>query len=380
MQAVVPADVATPLPFLEHYSENDGPAQLVVCEQFPFRIGRSEQAEHVIYSGQVSKLHAAIDFDGNGYTISDLKSTNGTFVNGQRITVVPLRDGDIVHIAHKEFRFGVMPVAPSAQVPDDRATTPVARGEPLSVIYGRAALQEVLLKQNVRVVFQRIVDLKSEATVGYEALGRGTHEQLSPNPAQMFQLAEKCGMAMQLSRLFRLVAFREAHRISGALCFFFNVHPSEMDDKNFVNTLEQAAMTARDHQRLVMEVHEDCVSDVAGMRKLRDRLHALGIGLAYDDFGAGQSRLAELAEAPPDFLKLDMKLMRGIDQAPARQEIVGALTEISSRLGVRVLAEGIETIEEAECCRRLGCHWAQGFLFGRPAPSGTFPTSGLPKP
>ena len=137
------------------------------------------------------------------------------------------------------------------------------------------------------------------------------------------------------------------------------------------------ALLARQNNTMIIPSN---VSDVAGMRKLRDRLHALGIGLAYDDFGAGQSRLAELAEAPPDFLKLDMKLMRGIDQAPARQEIVGALTEISSRLGVRVLAEGIETIEEAECCRRLGCHWAQGFLFGRPAPSGTFPTSGLPKP
>ena len=158
---------------------------------------------------------------------------------------------------------------------------------------------------------------------------------------------------------------------------FFNVHPAEMDDKNFVNSLEQAARAVPREHRLVMEVHEDCVSNVPEMRRLRDRLHAMQVGLAYDDFGAGQSRLAELAEVPPDFLKIDMKLIRGIDQSAARQDIVGALTEISTRLGVRVIAEGIETTEEAECCLRLGCHWAQGFLFGRPIPSATTPQKRL---
>jgi EAL domain-containing protein (putative c-di-GMP-specific phosphodiesterase class I) len=371
MSAEASTSAATTPPFLEHYSENDGPAQIVVCERFPFNIGRSKRANYVIYSGQVSKLHAAIDYDGTNYTIRDLGSMNGTFVNGQRITVVTLHDGDIIHIAHKEFRFGVTLVVQSLPLAMISDTAPAERGEPLSVIYGRSALQEVLLHQHVRIVFQRIVDLKTETTVGYEALGRGTHDHLSANPVQMFDLAEKCGLATQLSRLFRLIAFREAHRFSGALKFFFNVHPAEMDDKDFVNSLEQAALTVREDQQLVMEVHEDCVSDVAGMRRLRDRLKSLGIGLAYDDFGAGQSRLAELAEAPPDFLKLDMKLIRGIDQSPARQDMVGALIEVAVRLGVRVLAEGIETAEETACCRRLGCQWAQGFLFGRPVPSAT---------
>ncbi len=365
-------------PFLEHYPEQDGPVQLVVCQCFPFRIGRSEEAEHVIYSGQVSKLHAVIEFRGDGFYLRDLKSTNGTFLNGQRITDAPLRFGDIIHVAQKEFRFGVIPEQLASAARVDLDTAPVQRGLPLSVIHGRAALQEVLLQQHVRVVFQRIVDLASEATVGHEALGRGTHEHLSPNPAQLFHLAEKCGMATQLSRLFRLIAFREANRMTGALSFFFNVHPTEMDDSNFVNSLEQAAMVVSNDHRLVMEVHEDCVSDVPAMQKLRDRLHAMEIGLAYDDFGAGQSRLSELAEVPPDFLKIDMKLIRGIDRAPARQDIVGALADVSVRLGVRVLAEGIETAEEAECCRRLGCQWAQGYLFGRPIPPATPPQPSLP--
>ncbi len=379
MHSQTPTISSMVLPYLEHYPEHDGPVQLVVCERFPFRIGRSEQAECVIYSNQVSKYHAAIECCGDAYTIRDLGSTNGTYVNGARVTESPLRDGDIIHIAHKEFRFSVMPEqAPPTDATDvGVATTPVQRGEQLSVIHGRAALQEVLIQQHVRVLFQRIVDLTTEETVGHEALGRGTHEQLSPNPAQLFHLAEKCGLATQLSRLFRIIAFREAKKISGAMRFFFNVHPTEMEDKNFVNSLEQAMQTVPKEHRLVMEVHEDCVSDVSKMRRLRDRLHAMRIDLAYDDFGAGQSRLAELAEVPPDFLKIDMSLIRGIDQSAARQDIVGALTDSSARLGVRVLAEGVETTEEADCCRRLGCHWAQGYLFGRPIPSATIPQNGL---
>jgi len=194
-------------------------------------------------------------------------------------------------------------------------------------------------------------------------------EELSRNPAELFQLAEKCGMAVQLSQLFRLVALQEAVQLDGSLCFFLNVHPAEMAKMEFVNSVGATVLGFDPSQRLVMEVHENYVSDAPTMRRLRERLNALRIGLAYDDFGTGQARLRELAEVPPDFLKLDMKLIRGIDAAPARKAVVRALTEVAARLGVRVLAEGVETAEEAECCRQLGCHWAQGFFFGHPMPA-----------
>jgi EAL domain-containing protein (putative c-di-GMP-specific phosphodiesterase class I) len=352
--------------YLEHYQENHGPAQIVEFNRFPFHVGRSEKADLSIYSCQVSKHHAVIDCRGGRFGLRDLGSTNGTFVNGQRVTESPLRDGDIIHFAHKEFRFSVISLStPLKKI--EIETTPMQKGLPISVICGRQALQEVLLRQLVRVVFQPIVDLQTQSNMGYEALGRGTHEELSQSPAQLFHLAEKCGLATHLSRLFRLVALREVHAITGPSSLFFNVHPAEMDDFDFLNSLGEVDVRPRAGQQMVMEVHENSVCDVSAMRRLRDRLHELGIGLAFDDFGAGQARLAELADAPPDFLKIDMKLIRGIDRAPSRQHIVGSLTELCSRLGVRVLAEGIETAEEADCCRRLGCHWGQGFLFGSPA-------------
>jgi EAL domain-containing protein (putative c-di-GMP-specific phosphodiesterase class I) len=373
MQAQSPQTSETKvLPFLEHHPENDGLAQRVICSHFPFQIGRSETADHVIYSRRVSKEHAAIEAAAEGFTIRDLGSTNGTFVNGQRITCVPLREGDIIHVAHKEFRFGVMPTATPADTKPIH-TDRVDDNLPISVIYGREVLQDILREQQVRSVFQPIVDLATGATMGYEALGRGTHDELSPNPGELFRLAEKCGMARQLSLLFRMVAFKEVAQLTGSHYFFFNVHPSEMEDLEFVNSLGEALTGFGAGRRMVLEVHENFVSDTRAMRRLRDRFDTLGVGLAYDDFGAGQARLTELAEVPPDFLKLDMKLIRGIDEASGRQDVVRALTEVSTRLGVRVIAEGVETAQEAECCRRLGCHWAQGFLFGHPLPADMLP-------
>jgi EAL domain-containing protein (putative c-di-GMP-specific phosphodiesterase class I) len=141
----------------------------------------------------------------------------------------------------------------------------------------------------------------------------------------------------------------------------------------------EAVVEGLGHRRpVVLEFHEEAVADVAAMRRWRDRLHGLGLHLAYDDFGAGQSRLAELTEVPPDFIKLDQSLIRGLHQAQARQELVRALTRVSTDLGIRLIAEGIEAAEEAEVCRDLGCHFAQGYFFGRPQPLTPVPVSATP--
>ena len=93
----------------------------------------------------------------------------------------------------------------------------------------------------------------------------------------------------------------------------------------------------------------------------------LGLQFAYDDFGAGQARLIELSDIPPDYLKFDRGMIEGIESATPRQEMVSALLRVVRRLGVRVIAEGVETELVATICQRLGCDLGQGYLFGRPA-------------
>jgi len=96
----------------------------------------------------------------------------------------------------------------------------------------------------------------------------------------------------------------------------------------------------------------------------------MNVGLAYDDFGAGQARLFELAEAPPHYLKFDRRFVTGIDHAPvSRQRLVASLVAAARELLVSTVAEGVETAAEAATCMRAGFSHAQGYHFGRPAPA-----------
>jgi len=128
---------------------------------------------------------------------------------------------------------------------------------------------------------------------------------------------------------------------------------------------------------IVVEIHESAVTEPAAIKQLKAELQSLGIELAYDDFGAGQARLLELAEVPPDFLKFDIGLIRGIDQAsPPMQKVVRSLVSVGNDIGVICLAEGIETEGEKACCIDLGFTLGQGYLLGKPAPAAIWKDQG----
>lgn len=123
------------------------------------------------------------------------------------------------------------------------------------------------------------------------------------------------------------------------------------------------------HLDLILELHESALGQPAVMASLRDRLSEINVGLAYDDFGSGQARLLELAQAPPQNLKLDRRFIAGIDKGPpARRRLLASLVAASRELLVKTVAEGVETAVEAEACIRLGFTYAQGYYFGRPVP------------
>jgi EAL domain-containing protein (putative c-di-GMP-specific phosphodiesterase class I) len=118
-------------------------------------------------------------------------------------------------------------------------------------------------------------------------------------------------------------------------------------------------------RQLTLELHESAVTHPGRVLELRAALADAGMSLAYDDFGAGQARLLELSEAPPDFLKLSMRLIHGIDTAPpSRHRVLGSLVALARELGTRTIAEGIETPAEAAACASLGFDLAQGYHFG----------------
>jgi len=354
------------VPFLEH-QQKGRPPHRIKLHKFPFRIGRSPRADHVIYSQEVSTLHAEIVRDGDDFVLRDLGSTNGTFVNAERTMQHSLRAGDIVHIASEEHRFGFT----DGPKPDDvESTLAWNPGEARPDMRETHDLGRVFALRAVSAVFQPIVRLTDGARVAYETLGRVTIEQGRYSIGDTLRIASERGQAARLSRLIREVAVSEMrHLPEKPISIFFNLHPAEMLDLDEVaSELRRVAEALAVDQEAVLEIHESAVTDPKAMRIIRERLRERQIGLAYDDFGAGQSRLMELVEVPPDYLKLDMSLVRDIDRSPKRQDLVGALVTVMCDLGIEVIAEGIERGEEAETCRQLGCSLGQGYFFGRPAP------------
>jgi EAL domain-containing protein (putative c-di-GMP-specific phosphodiesterase class I) len=356
-------------PYLERYAEHGGPVERVWLVKLPFSIGRSETNDHTVYSSKVSNEHALIVRIGDRYAIRDLSSTNGTFVNGSRVTEQCLSDGDIIFLAHVEFCFRQQPVTGMRErdaMGVVERTQLVDSEPPTSVIAGRRLLREMIESEAVESVFQPIVDLATREIIGYEALGRGKHCDLDRSPAVLLQLAEQCEMVIELCQVFRRVALRSSTRLPHGAKLFLNVHGRELASLGLHGALAQVQPLAPD-RRIVIEIAESSVTNVAAMARHREDMDALGFEFAYDDFGAGQARLLELCDIPPHYLKLDRTVVHGIEEAKPRQDIVEAFVKVVQAIGVKVIAEGIETEKGAEICRRLGCHHGQGYLFDPPA-------------
>jgi EAL domain-containing protein (putative c-di-GMP-specific phosphodiesterase class I) len=121
--------------------------------------------------------------------------------------------------------------------------------------------------------------------------------------------------------------------------------------------------------KLGMELHENTITNVKMMKRLRSMLNELDMLLVYDDFGAGQSRLIELLDSVPDILKFDIALIHNIQlRSDISRSIVETLVKMANDAGIRTVAEGVESSEEAAACKSIGFELAQGYFFGYPTP------------
>ena len=353
---------------LLHRPDAGDAAVRVSLTPLPFRIGRSPEVDLVLESPRVSKLHAEIDANGRGYLIRDLGSRNGTFVNGERLHGERKLDpGDVEHGAHRELEL-VLAEGDEA-LRDDSTLAGQPHGSDADYYKGTRDLHRILSGRRVRAVFQAITSLLDGTVVGYEALGRHTLSSAEYDATSLFRIAGERGKATELSGIMRAAALSDVPALPAAgERVFMNVHPAEMLAGGLLDELARAAAVLGPDRRLVAEIHEAAIVDTSTMRALRAELFARNIELAYDDFGAGRARLMELAEVPPDFLKLDMSLIRNIDESPNRQELVAALVCVMREAGVRVVAEGIETESEHRACADLGCELGQGFFIRHPVP------------
>jgi EAL domain-containing protein (putative c-di-GMP-specific phosphodiesterase class I) len=336
---------------------------MIDLRPLPFRIGRRPALQLTLPMESVSTEHAEFYEEDGTLRLRDLGSTNGTFVNRSRIEDSVVNDGDVVHFADLQFQVVASP-APL------RRPTAIVQGlpSPQPLISDTVRLRELLRMRAVRIAFQPIVELPSRRVVGHEALGRGNHPGLPEGPIELFRTAAALGAEVELSQLFRRKVIEALESRSTFPPVFVNMHPKELAHPGLLESLAELPR-ALPQIEFTVEIHEAAIVNVAAVVALKASLRDRGIRLAYDDFGAGQARLLELGEAPPDLLKFDIRFVRRVDQAPAsRRRLLKSLVGIVRDLGAEPLAEGVETAEEAEACEEMGFTRAQGYLFGRPLP------------
>ena len=345
--------------FLSGQIDESEPLRRFQIHSLPYFVGRKTESSLCLPVGCISKEHAEFFEEGNRIGLRDLGSTNGTFVNGEPLTgETLLKENDIVQFATIVFRVG------SAQVATDHHT--IAEDvcdQALAMIQ----FERLISDGGLHPHFQPIVTLGDQERIGYEILGRSRLFGLQ-SPHEMFHAASQLNLEAQLSEAFRDRGVEIGKQFANDMNLFVNTHPKELDHPALYDSLVSLRKHAPD-QTITLEIHEGAATNMTMMRELCAVLKDLNILLAFDDFGVGRARLVELGEVRPDFLKFDMKLTKNINDAPTkRQELVALFANMVNNLGIKTLAEGVETRECHDILVEMGFQLGQGFYYGRPSP------------
>lgn len=356
--------------YLESSSGQNQLPRRLDLDAFPSTLGRHPDCSLQLNIERISRLHARFSNHGEQLTLEDLGSTNGTFVNHQRIdTPTPVKVGDVIHLADHEFRlmqdrgFGV------ADKPIDSADTVIGMSAlPQEFPLQMAALYDLLDNGKVEPFCQKIFHADG-GLFGYELLGRSAHDELQGGPGQLFALAAALNSEVRLSQLFRRKSFEAAAAAGLEKPLFFNNHPAECAD--FDKLLAELSRLRDRYSQLdlIFEMHESAVTDKDVIFSVRQELRRMNIRLAYDDFGSGQARLLELVDVPPDILKFDISLIRDLENRDSpKYQLLTTLNGLISTMGIKTLAEGVESETTADLCRDIGIDYFQGFHFDCPKP------------
>lgn len=232
-------------------------------------------------------------------------------------------------------------------------------------------LREIIENGEVHTLVHPVFKLDDMAIIGYEALSRGPEGGEFERPDKLFKVAYDADLVLRLERLCRKQAIRAAADMPEGRILFLNIEPEaigdpELRDVMFTALLADAAITP---DRIVLEITErTAITDFVAFRSTLEYLRALGFAVAVDDAGAGYGSLQVLAEVRPEWLKIDMSLVRGCDHDDVRRQLIEGIVTFASRSEVKLIAEGIETESELETLKAAGVTYGQGFLFTVPVP------------
>ncbi|HEY5093694.1 MAG TPA: EAL domain-containing protein [Candidatus Eremiobacteraceae bacterium] len=237
-----------------------------------------------------------------------------------------------------------------------------------------ANLREALDNGQLDIAFQPIVTLRDRTCIGFEALARWNHPTLGPVPPTVFiTVAEEMGLVGEVGEWMlrqacqQLAEWRSRFGVTN-IKVNVNVSPQQMADPDFASLVAAALRQADlEPKHIALELTETAIFDSRGQgSKTLAALRRIGTPILLDDFGTGFSSLTHLQKVRMDALKIDQSFVRGEDGGLASPPIVETLIALAKTLGIDVVAEGVETEQQAAQLRALGCEAAQGFLFARP--------------
>jgi sensor c-di-GMP phosphodiesterase-like protein len=237
-------------------------------------------------------------------------------------------------------------------------------------------LRRAIAAGEIKVFYQPVMDLKTSTCVGAEALARwqtAAGEWISPNV--FIPLAEKSGLIRDLTLAVMRTVVSDLKRVFKAAptCINLNLSPDDLNDDRVGRELEDALRDAGLPSTAVkLEITERALVNADSARKLIGEFRGRGHEIAVDDFGTGYSSLSYLQSFELDVLKIDKSFVDAIGTGAATSQVIVHVIDMAKSLGLRIVAEGVETVQQAQWLIEHDVHFAQGYLFAKPLSLGDF--------
>ena len=235
----------------------------------------------------------------------------------------------------------------------------------------RAHLYDILARRQLGALFQPIVNMQNGDLIAYEGLIRGPSDSPLHAPMNLFKVARASGLTVQVEHLCRQVILERFAELALPGKLFLNVSPECLlqRDARHGETLEYIHQIGINPDRVIIELTENQPTyDYELMREAVRHYRAMGFQIAIDDLGEGFSSLRLWSELRPEYVKIDMHFIQGINNDPVKLQFVRSIQEIAEKSNTLVIAEGIETQAELLVIRDLGVAYGQGYHLGRPHP------------
>lgn len=230
-------------------------------------------------------------------------------------------------------------------------------------------IEEIIHNQDVTCLYQPIISLHNGEILGYEALSRGPVNTPYHSPIELIKSAEDEGIIWELEMLFRKKAIEKAATMPSNRLLFINVDPNIFKDGKYEKGFTKSYLQkySIDPKNIVFEITErTAIDDYEIFSHITNYYQSQEYKIAIDDVGSGYSGLKSITELKPDYVKIDMDLIRDVDTDNYKQAIIKALVNMSKETHMKLIAEGVETYNELKTLIKFGVHYAQGFLLYKP--------------